>query len=110
MRSAPVSSSMNDRSADVSSSQGRDPVAAVAAVSASSGARFTIAIGLTLRQQALGQSLTTTPPSQSLQWIVRHGDDPDGLAVVQPHQMDVIVYVVALANGPVSYTHLTLPT
>ena len=96
-RSAPASSSMNDSSADVSSSQGRVPPPSAAP--GSLGASVTIAIGLTLGQQAFGETLSATPSAERPQGIVGYGDDPDGLAVVQPDEMNVAVNVVALANG-----------
>jgi hypothetical protein len=90
---------MNARMADVSSSQGSGTVAAIEPASPSSGPRFRIAIGLAFRQQAFGQALTTAPPAQGLQGIVGDGHDPDGLAVVQPDQMNATVYVVAPPDG-----------
>jgi hypothetical protein len=60
---------------------------------------FTVAIVGPFRQETLGQSLPTTPPSKRPKRISRYEDDPDRLSVVQPHQTNAAVYVVALADG-----------
>jgi hypothetical protein len=56
-------------------------------------------ITLSLSQQALRETLTAGTPTERLQRIFRHRNNPDGLAIVQPNQLCTRVYVMAPAYG-----------